>query len=340
MNSKRIETRTDQVPWKLIFLVVTPAAVMLAVFATYVLRPQMTEQAKARLAAAEEIAQRSTAAQDALEQRAAEIETALARSQEGETLADERAYKAEQEVIRLRAELAEAVEAEKTAQHTAEQRAKAVKALKEELYRKPGVAERPQERATPSASRPDPAEEVAVRAEDLGHRIAQKQDVSYFGRSRMVYRVAMEADAPPTNESVKRVALSIWQQYGKEYDEFTVFCYLKDMNTSGAAYATAEFRRNGLKEFNVNEFLRAGTQSAASVPRLSETVRKRVFADLGAAAHRADAEAYRMFPDQVEKQVEKWGELLEKYKAAARKKHGITREEQQAIIIEGLKKGW
>lgn len=195
-----------------------------------------------------------------------------------------------------------------------------------------GMRERP---ATVTNAKPQELEQ------GLRYQVAEKQDISYLGRSRMVYRVVIETDEPPKDESVRGIVNRIWRQHGQAYDEFTVFCYLQDMETSGVAYAIAEFRTSGLQEFSVNQMIRQSRQEGGpSVERLSKDTRQRIFREGALAEDRADQEAYRMFPSEVLKETEKCRELAKKYKAAVRQKYEITVEEERAIVVEGVKKGW
>ena len=59
-----------------------------------------------------------------------------------------------------------------------------------------------------------------------------------------------------------------------------------------------------------------------------------------ASEDRADAEAYAAYPDDVEKQVDLYWELLEKYKAEVRAKYGITEDRADEIEVEGVTQYW
>jgi len=94
----------------------------------------------------------------------------------------------------------------------------------------------------------------------LKYTIVDKEDISYAGTPRMVYRVVIEVEKIPANEQLEKIALQIWKNGNKDWKEFTVFMYLPDMDTKLAAYGVAEFRPQGLKEFRIQEFALYGTK--------------------------------------------------------------------------------
>ncbi len=55
-------------------------------------------------------------------------------------------------------------------------------------------------------------------------------------------------------------AEAIWRADGQRYTEFTVFIYMPGMDWESVAYGIGEFRRSGLKEFEVHDFVLAGTK--------------------------------------------------------------------------------
>ncbi len=95
---------------------------------------------------------------------------------------------------------------------------------------------------------------------DSSFKIIEKSDVSYQGRSRMVYRVRLNVNKIPSDDDIKKVSNSIWKNGNTRWDEFTVFTYLPEMNTGSTAYGVAEFRRSGLTNFNTNDIALWGTK--------------------------------------------------------------------------------
>ena len=94
----------------------------------------------------------------------------------------------------------------------------------------------------------------------LGYMIIETEDMSDAGTPRMVYRVVVEVEEIPVAQELERTALQIWEYGNKDWKEFTVFMYLPDMDTELAAYGVAEFRRQGLKEFRIQEAALYGTK--------------------------------------------------------------------------------
>ncbi len=89
----------------------------------------------------------------------------------------------------------------------------------------------------------------------LKYEIVDKEDISYQGTPRMVYRVVVQVNQKPSENELKKTAKQIWKKHGKGWEEFTVFIYLPGMDTNDAAYGAGEFKSYGLKEFRVQNFV-------------------------------------------------------------------------------------
>ena len=94
----------------------------------------------------------------------------------------------------------------------------------------------------------------------LDYRIVSRQDVSYAATPRMVFRVMLNVDEIPTDESMRTLAEALWNDGNKNWKEFTVFIYLPTMNTNESAYGIAEYRPSGLKEFTTSDWALIGTK--------------------------------------------------------------------------------
>ena len=90
--------------------------------------------------------------------------------------------------------------------------------------------------------------------EILKYNIAEKEDVSYLNTPRTVYRVVLDVDKIPSDEEMKKTAIAIWEKGNKNWEEFTVFMYLLEMDTKSLAYGVGEFNQTGLMEFKKNEY--------------------------------------------------------------------------------------
>ena len=87
---------------------------------------------------------------------------------------------------------------------------------------------------------------------DLDYRIVAREDISYAGTPRMVFRVMLEVAEIPTESSIRALAEELWKNGNKNWKEFTVFFYLPTMDTSFLAYGIAEYRPHGLKDFDIS----------------------------------------------------------------------------------------
>ncbi len=111
--------------------------------------------------------------------------------------------------------------------------------------------------------KPNPPSKTTATMSDLGilkYQVVKRKDISYLGNPRMAFRVILRVSRIPTEEQMKRTAIHIWQKGNKRYKVFTTFLYLPDMDTSGFAYAVAEFTPHGMKEFTTQKEALYGTK--------------------------------------------------------------------------------
>ena len=94
----------------------------------------------------------------------------------------------------------------------------------------------------------------------LKYQIVKKEDVSYRGSSRMVYRIVLDVQQIPSESAMKEVAKSIWKNGNTQWDEFTVFIYLPGMKTNSSAYGVGEFRPDKMLKFGIQDFALYGTK--------------------------------------------------------------------------------
>ena len=90
--------------------------------------------------------------------------------------------------------------------------------------------------------------------EILKYSVEEKQDVSYLNTPRMVYRIILDVDKLPSDKEMEKTAIAIWEKGNKNWEEFTVFIYLPEMDIHSLAYGVGEFRQNGLLEFKKNKY--------------------------------------------------------------------------------------
>ena len=98
---------------------------------------------------------------------------------------------------------------------------------------------------------PDPVE--PDRAFELLYEVVAREDVSYPGRDRMVFRVVLETSKIPSRKSVMDVATQIWSNGNTKWDDFTILAYLQGMDWQSFAYLIIKFTEYGFQEYEVNE---------------------------------------------------------------------------------------
>lgn len=94
----------------------------------------------------------------------------------------------------------------------------------------------------------------------IKYTIYAKEDISFASDQRMVYRVQLDVEIVPEESELKIEAKKIWNDGNKQWDEFTIFFYLPDMDKNGSAYGIGEFTSNGLKSFKSGLGRKAGTK--------------------------------------------------------------------------------
>jgi len=218
------------------------------------------------------------------------------------------------------------------------------------------------EEASPSPAVEAPSPTPEPPAETVTYDIAEREDVSFdfgaFGAAiRIVYRVTVSG--PLTEDDIRRIAQEIIDDETSQQDVNAIafFFHLPGTGTTGAYSAGAAFwAPNG--DWASADTVRAGDYSKhqfgdidvggaienpappADTTGLPEDQRRTIFKELLAAEHRADAEAYAAYPDDVDKQVDLWDELLDKYRAEVCAKYGITEDQSYEIDAEGITQYW
>ncbi|MCK4419671.1 hypothetical protein KAV79_07675 [Candidatus Aerophobetes bacterium] len=98
------------------------------------------------------------------------------------------------------------------------------------------------------------------REQPLTFTVVEKEDTSLPGTPRMVFRILIETEQIPTEDSLRKTAETIWEDGNKNWKWFTVFMYLPEMDTASVAYGVADFTPRGLKEFKIQEVALYGTK--------------------------------------------------------------------------------
>lgn len=94
----------------------------------------------------------------------------------------------------------------------------------------------------------------------LRFNILKKENISFAGVQRMVYRIVLDVNSLPTEEEMKKTAINIWENGNKNWEEFTVFIYMPEQITDGPAFGIAEFNQMRLISFISSESTLYGTK--------------------------------------------------------------------------------
>ncbi len=219
------------------------------------------------------------------------------------------------------------------------------------------------ETVRPEASPPPTPEAPAT------YEIADREDVSFGATVRIVYRVSVSGLL--TEDDIRRIAQEIIDDETSQQDVNAIgfAFYLPGTDTTGASaysggrafwapdgdWASANTVRAGdYSRHKLGAIDVGGAFGDLGQPEettgLSEDQRRAIFKELMAAQYRADAEAEAIYPldifdpnweeDNVEKNVDLYWELFEKYNAEVRAKYGITEDHADEIGGEGLTQYW
>jgi hypothetical protein len=101
----------------------------------------------------------------------------------------------------------------------------------------------------------------------LRYNILKKEDISFAGVQRMVYRIILDVNYLPTEEEMKKTAINIWENGNKNWEEFTVFIYMPGQITDGPAFGIAEFNQMRLVSFISSKSTLYGTKWEIKKPK-------------------------------------------------------------------------
>lgn len=85
----------------------------------------------------------------------------------------------------------------------------------------------------------------------LNYEIIEKSDYSLAGIPRMGYTVLLNIDFLPTEEQMKSTANEVWEKYGGNVNEFSVWLCMPE--TDSERYGIATFNKKGMVSFTVND---------------------------------------------------------------------------------------
>ena len=215
---------------------------------------------------------------------------------------------------------------------------------------------------------PPPPEPTATPEAPATYEIADREDVSFGATVRIVYRVSVSG--PLTEDDIRRIAQEIIDDETSQQDVNAIAFsfYLPGTDTtdnysagkaiwapdgdlaSADTVRAGDYSRHELGAIDVGGFFGEPFTPSAETLAISEDQRRAIFKELLAAEDRADAEAEAIYPldifdpnwqeDNVEKNVDLFWELFEKYNAEVRAKYGITEDHADEIGAEGATQYW
>jgi hypothetical protein len=94
----------------------------------------------------------------------------------------------------------------------------------------------------------------------IRYEIVEKEDISYLGNPRMVYRIVLKIEKLPTKKELQEICTFLWKKGNQHYSDFTIFSYMPGMDTHSTAYGIAEFKPSGLDYIKVNKWALLGTK--------------------------------------------------------------------------------
>ncbi len=103
-------------------------------------------------------------------------------------------------------------------------------------------------------------------SEILEYEIIKKQKVGLPTDNNMVYRIVVSVEEIPTDKQMKKTATEIWKNGNTNWNEFTVFIYLPEMDLNYSAYGIFEFTPSGLNNFFKSTSNLFGTKYLKKIP--------------------------------------------------------------------------
>ena len=91
-----------------------------------------------------------------------------------------------------------------------------------------------------------------IKKEVLPFKVIKKEKVGLKSQNRAIQKIIVQTKSLPNEDTLKNTATSIWKN-NSNYDEFTVFIYLDDMDTNYNAYCIIEFSSTKMTDFMILE---------------------------------------------------------------------------------------
>lgn len=208
----------------------------------------------------------------------------------------------------------------------------------------------------PVEQQPGPAQTDSAGVEVPAYTVWTEEGadspISTYGKAQVILRVIVSGNI--TEQGLRALVQKLYDEikdrkhpsfrYYQRPTHIIVEAYLSQ-EYSGEQYL-AKLQKWGLEDrltISINDTqLRQLTATPQARFGLSEEKRKLIFREHCAAGNRADVESLRRFPKGKDmfKQFDLAEELFEKYLGELGAKHGLTREQIDAISLEGMEKDW
>ena len=91
-----------------------------------------------------------------------------------------------------------------------------------------------------------------VVKEILSFKVVKNEKVGLKSQNRAIQKIVVQTNSLPNEDALKNTAKSIWEK-NSSYDEFTVFIYLEEMDTTLNAYCIIEFNSTKMTDFMILE---------------------------------------------------------------------------------------
>jgi hypothetical protein len=174
----------------------------------------------------------------------------------------------------------------------------------------------------------------------------EEEVLDYSNIERRSYRVVVPFET--SDEQVKATIMKITREKyeeNKDIDGIAIFIYLDGMDTQGMAYFRGEWCPEGewqnIRETSDRSSYKFNFQKISDRPSkeskkekfgLTAAERKEIFYELV----RSEDRAY----EDSEDNPSEFGKLRERYELEVIKKYGITKEQANAISVEGVQNNW
>lgn len=175
---------------------------------------------------------------------------------------------------------------------------------------------------------------------ERGDKSIPVDELSRFARDIVVPRNATEDQIVATMHS----ALEDFREKHPQADALCIGAFVDE--STGVAYAHLYWAADGGKAWGYPsgtvEWQSDRPPAVDEGERFGLTLaeRKEAFLDLVAAERRANDEAMARHPEDLVRQAELQGSLMDEYKGSVRTKYAINEEQESQLVVEALEQHW